>query len=79
MAKLYQYTVVGSGAFPVDQLRYDSCWPADTESAIRMFRDRHDEEYRDEREINIESHNPPTEDRWNTFGWRIKENSLRKY
>ena len=39
-----KFTVIGYTPFPSDMLRYDSCYPADSESADEMFASYHDEE-----------------------------------
>jgi hypothetical protein len=63
------FTVSGRGAFPLDMLRYDSCWPnseADT-SAI--------DEPRERRKVTLRTYSnySPTIDRWESFGWRVDD------
>lgn len=33
------FTVTGSGPFPFDMLRYDQCWPYESEDAAKMSGD----------------------------------------
>src|SRR5678816_4294668 len=65
--KLYEYEVEGKLSFPVDMLRYDACWPASTESALEIVSERPHEGCH----VRLRSHYPPTEARWESFGWRI--------
>jgi len=79
--KRHEYTVTGRYPFPVDMLRYDSAYPANPTAVSRInegvtspgvgkpFRDR------EVLSIRLASHRPPTEDRWNTFGWYIEKGS----
>jgi hypothetical protein len=68
MLKIFKYKVKGTWEFPFDMLRYDRCWPLD--SGIVGLKGT--------REINIEGLNPPTIDRWNSFGWAVEELGCRK-
>jgi hypothetical protein len=69
------FTVTGQGAFPLDMLRYDRCWPYDGQDVqnidprvtgfrgVRLAmpaRTRADE---------------PTVDRWKSFGWQVLKDS----
>ncbi len=53
--------------FPYDMLRYDCCWPATTEDAVRLA---DPEPY----EVITLSTNLPeiTAKRWESFGWQVK-------
>jgi hypothetical protein len=79
--KRHEYTVTGRYPFPTDMLRYDGAHPANPQSVDQMqagivgpstgkpFRDRpilH---------IRLASIRPPTEQRWNSFGWYIEAGS----
>ena len=45
-----RFKVQGNGGFPWDMLRYDGCYPATTEDAVRLAVDRSDRElYREVR------------------------------
>ncbi len=61
----YVYTVTGRGMFPFDMLRYDQCWPSDSESAARM------DISRDLRSIQLSSYSQPTIGRWTSFLWSV--------
>lgn len=67
----FRFTVVGAGPFPFDMLRYDDCYPADTDSAMNL------QPTSVRREVVLVSHQPrrwwnPTFDRWRSFGWVVK-------
>lgn len=72
-AHRYEYYVSGSGAFPLDMLRYDACWPATGEDAASMGITMRDdpEAYRKVRSIRILSHSEPTLARWASFTWSV--------
>lgn len=78
MAKVYEFTVTGRGSFPYDMLRYDACWPANTESA-NMMDEVHATpgERRAVKTLRLRSHNVPTPERWASFMWKVAE--VRKY
>ena len=82
MKYLQEFIVVGIGQFPFDMLRYDSCWPADQESAICLScSDEDHPDFFKAREVRLmryvsEKKEPPARARWASFGWRIKEKSL---
>ncbi len=65
--KTKRFTVEGFGAFPVDMLRYDACYPADSVSATLI-------NGRGRRAVNLRSYREPTIGRWNSFMWTVKEN-----
>lgn len=77
----FEFTVRGSGKFPVDMLRYDSCYPADSDSATMILLD--DEEFspRDVHLIMVRKTRDecfPTVRRWGSFGWSCKSDPLFK-
>lgn len=61
-----KFTVEGSKDFPFDMLRYDACYPATSEDAIKLAA-------RDSRKITLISTiiAEPTAGRWNSFGWVV--------
>lgn len=61
---IYEYVVAGESSFPLDMLRYDSCWFADQESVNYA-------DAKGQRKLAMRSYERPTEARWNSFGWRI--------
>lgn len=81
MAKSYRFTVSGSYRFPHDMLRYDACYPADTESAIAIADsiDRTSwtkEERKQNRTFKVNligTVGPPTDGRWRSFSWVVIE------
>jgi hypothetical protein len=62
-----EFEVEGNGVFPVDMLRYDTCWPASERDSYLLLGEHHRRVklvYRDE--------GPgPTPKRWESFGWRV--------
>jgi hypothetical protein len=74
MMKIKTFTVTGRGTFPVDMLRYDSCWPTDTESAACILVSPDDyEEWSRVRTVNLATYAPAiTRHRWSSFSWVVK-------
>lgn len=72
MTKIITLTVVGSHEFPIDMLRFDSCWPKtgdDAEKIRKSFGASSWPEY----EVTLQSNfSPPTVKRWNSFGFAVK-------
>ncbi len=66
------FTVRGVGRFPIDMLRYDSCWPttAVDGSHLEATFDRRRGE-RKEIELTTISIHGPTIARWKSFMWRV--------
>ena len=71
--KLYvtTFSVQGRGAFPVDMLRYDECYPASEREAGKL---EHHE--RGHRTVTLRAkHETPyyslTEERWASYGWTV--------
>lgn len=66
--KVERFVVEGSGEFPFDMLRYDSCWPATAEDAAKL-----QSFYRDKRRVELRSdgYMTPTPERWASFNWRV--------
>jgi hypothetical protein len=71
LARIYTWTVRGSGDFPIDMLRYDQCWPqSEVGSAVihGSFRSRGLRL----RTVNLSSlKRVPTTGRWKSFGWEV--------
>jgi len=68
--------VEGSGSFPFDMLRYDSCSPSKEEEIHKLtmgFRDM--PEYHEPRQVELVRYSLngewPTVARWKSFGWRV--------
>lgn len=80
MAKKVRYSVIGSGHFPVDMLRYDNAIPTKEADAGKIAPSKWaGNEAFGERTVELKSEFYPTEDRWNSFGWRIVPNSLVRF
>jgi len=68
--KLRKYHVRGRGRFPIDMLRYDSCWPAGQED-VSLITDSLGGPY-ELREVALYfNHHAPTDQRWRSFGWVV--------
>jgi hypothetical protein len=74
------FTVQGKMSFPLDMLRYDGCYPADSESLDwihRKLSHATSSEYRTQaghvRLITVHARKDwkPTADRWRSFGWTV--------
>jgi len=70
---IYEYYVTGSGEFPFDMLRHDSCWPATGMDVVLI--DRHERQLRS---IKIRSYRKPTIDRWSSFTWSVGTENLNR-
>lgn len=70
--KLYVFEVEGRGTFPIDMLRYDSCWPksegTDSHEVESTFRPRSGGITR---KVTLIGLTEPTEARWQSFGWKV--------
>jgi hypothetical protein len=77
MAKTYEFDVSGQGRFPIDMLRYDRCSPAsEADSSIveRTFDLRAARvagQAQGNQMVRLVGPHPPTEGRWQSFGWRV--------
>lgn len=79
-AYLVKFTVSGSGDFPMDMLRYDACWPETP----------HEITHEGRREVTVIGYcrttpcfkrtgqpgEYPTFDRWRSFMWSVKPESI---
>lgn len=68
-----KFTVIGSGPFPADMLRYDECWPATADDAHKVGMETTG--YRakqSHRRVTLVTgkHGSPS-GRWASFGWAI--------
>jgi hypothetical protein len=66
-----EFVVVGRGEFPVDMLRYDSCYPADSSAVEAITTPRNP----DWTKVRLRTHKERkmlTPDRWTSFGWVIE-------
>lgn len=70
---LHVYEVSGSGEFPFDMLRYDTCWPgreAETHK-LGLETQRLGSGRRQTRTVQIVGLKGPTLARWESFGWKV--------
>ena len=71
---LFRFTVEGSGWFPTDMLRYDSCWPEVEPEARSIGRGPEDQ---GKRTITLKrasiNGSGPTVERWRSFGWTVTD------
>lgn len=73
MAKRYKFTVASCMPFPIDMLRYDGCYPVDTESATQISASiRREAEKPETYRVTLISDRPPTDGRWSSFCWRVE-------
>lgn len=70
---LTQFTVSGNSRFPMDMLRYDKCWPADTTSALGILRTAAEDEYETFTFVMHTWSVGITPDRWRSFGWTVTD------
>jgi hypothetical protein len=69
-----EFTVTGGGAFPIDMLRYDRCFPRDSYAVENMMVGH------GVRSVELVSYIPsdfrpdsvPTKGRWENFLWRVE-------
>lgn len=61
-----RFLVNGRGQFPVDMLRHDRCWPVNTSDAMLLLGS-------DQRTLLMAGVQPPTKERWMSFGWVVVE------
>lgn len=83
MAKVYAiaFRVRGTFRFPFDMLRYDQCWPTDSQSTAAM--DRANDDPRQPLEISLVHYDRdrnwhPTYLRWESFLWKVVEGSVAR-
>ena len=79
MAKRTYFTVQSGGPvdFPVDMLRFDNCFPADTESALQICGAGARATYK-ARQVNLATDAVVHPGRWASFGWHVVEMDGRK-
>lgn len=82
--KIWEYTVSGTGRFPVDMLRYDCAWPADPAAVERISWSLDEQRRRASfdktaQPIRLASMmHSPTVDRWRSFMWFVSDVEERK-
>jgi len=90
MAKIYVHTmkVRADGfvsSFPIDMLRYDSCYPDSQDDVNRIVAtlDYRRRTVKDEAHVISVIHVgdkgwTPTDERWKSFGWKVIEHHIRE-
>lgn len=93
MAKQFRHTMTVAPKgyihdFPIDMLRYDSCFPdrGEDSSKIRRSMDRFVEEGKDQKREDYtvqvvhvgEKAWKPTYGRWDRFGWEVLDHEMRE-
>lgn len=74
-AYFYRFTVESQYPFPTDMLRYDECWPADSESAhmIALSHEIQGELGKRTYTLNTRIPTGPTVARWESFMFKVTE------
>jgi hypothetical protein len=67
-----EFTVAGTGTFPLDMLRYDRCW-AKTQEDTTILRSTAYKPSKHELTVTLQSIGTaaPTIDRWESYGWSV--------
>jgi hypothetical protein len=78
MTKTYIWSVNGRGAFPLDMLRFDACYPATSADVDAIQRSLDPLERREAGSkgfsVTLRSQIAGAEEaRWNSFGWRVSD------
>ena len=78
MKSIITFTVSGNGDFPLDMLRYDSCFPLTTDDASNISRPRDERLSDTHRSVRLSipaecNRNYPSEGRWSSFGWVVTD------
>lgn len=68
-----RFKVTGNGYFPVDMLRYDRCFPVNSEDATRIQERCLDFSQTSTVTLESDARIVPTKDRWQSFGWRVTD------
>jgi len=76
---MYEFTVEGKGEFAFDMLRRDRCWPkTETTDSVNIAPYHRSALYKELRQVTLVGLSPPTEGRWESFGWRVISTLRRK-
>jgi hypothetical protein len=68
---MIEFTVEGSGRFPVDMLRYDRATPSTYADFVAVTREWVPTRLREKYRVRLQAESGPTEARWESFGWRV--------
>lgn len=66
-----RFTVKGRYPFPMDMLRYDSCWPSTGESVAAIHNSITRQGDREQTVTLLTDMVGITPDRWRSFGWTV--------
>ena len=73
----FKITVCGSGVFPIDMLRYDSCWPATEQDSSKIVENYYEGDKCKLRSVDLLTDNhrhwKPTDGRWQSFTWKVEK------
>lgn len=67
----FTFVVEGRMEFPFDMLRYDGCWPEQSEDVSNLQYDRERRKPLEFRRVMLRGTSMPTVARWASFGWRV--------
>lgn len=72
----WRYTVIGTGRFPGDMLRYDRAWIHPVDDLLSLRAELNDGDpmtahYLPRRSVRIIGQHGPTVGRWQSFGWTV--------
>jgi hypothetical protein len=83
MAKQFrtEFQVEGGGSFPLDMLRYDSCWPKTQQDVAIMdaFPGTSGKRTVTLVSASLRVSYVPTADRWASFSWSVVPGSVKTY
>ena len=72
----HSFQVKGCGKFPIDMLRYDSCFPSSEPDSYEILDERK------ERTVQLTHYGDrqwePGKPRWSSFGWQVVEHRVSK-
>lgn len=71
--EVIEFTVAGTGTFPLDMLRYDRCWPKTQEdtNAVRAGTNHPSKTHPLPVTLHSIGAAAPTIGRWESYGWRV--------
>lgn len=80
MCYVQKFKVKGTGQFPLDMLRYERCWPADSDMVLELVPPH----TKEERVVELCRHvdfkkELPTAGRWQSYRWQVVEGSVKTF
>lgn len=85
--KVLTFEVEGRGSFPLDMLRYDACYPSSEQNShLIEYNPWADDLKSSKRTVRLMHRvlkdeylgNYPTKGRWESFGWKVVDGSVKK-